>query len=128
MKLLTILVLCALAVGCGYGSHSQMQSPGTVPTISQLMPTSVNHGDPGFNLTVTGAKFASGAFVTFNNQQMMTTWTNSGQVVAAIPSAAIASAGTVNVIVTNPATGGGGLYGGGGTAAAPSTPVQFTIN
>jgi hypothetical protein len=64
--------------------------------------------------------------VTFNSTKMSTTWTNSTQVTAAIPQAAIASAGTVQVTVTNPASGGG-IYGGG-TAAATSTAVNFTVN
>lgn len=127
MKLLLTLVLCAIAVGCGYGSHSQMaQTPGTAPTISQLSPNSATAGGAAFNLMVTGSQFSSGAFVTFNGTKMTTTWTNATLVTAAIPQAAIASAGTVQVTVTNPASGGG-IYGGG-TAAATSTAVNFTIN
>ena len=37
MKLLTVIVLCALAIGCGYGSHS-MAAPGVAPTISSFNP------------------------------------------------------------------------------------------
>jgi trimeric autotransporter adhesin len=127
MKLLTIFVLCAFAVGCGYGSHSVTPpAPGTTPVINQLSPSSVKANSGDFNLMVTGSQFASGAFVTFNSAKMATTWNSSGQVTAAIPNSAIMNSGTINVTVTNPATGGG-LYGGG-TAAATSTAVPFTIN
>jgi hypothetical protein len=126
MKLLTILILCALAVGCGYGSHSQMPpSAGSAPVISQLMPATATAGGADFNLTVAGTKIATGAFVTFNGAKMATTVTNSTQVVASIPSSAIMSSGTVQVFVTNPGTPGG-IYGGG-TSPAPSNQLPFTI-
>jgi hypothetical protein len=127
MKLLTVLMLCAVAVGCGYGSHSTMPpQPGTTPTIAQFVPASATHGDPGFMLEVDGTNFGSKAFVTFNGAQMTTMWVSSIKVMATIPQSAIASAATVSVIVTNPATPGG-IYGGG-TAAASSQPMNFTIN
>jgi hypothetical protein len=127
MKLLTVLMLCAVAIGCGYGSHATMPATaGTTPVITALNPSSANHTDPGVNLMVNGMSFNSGAFVTFNGAKMQTTWTNSTLVTAMIPQTAIATPGTVNVIVTNPAVSGG-LYGGG-TNAAQSQPAQFTIN
>lgn len=129
MKLLTVLLLCAVAIGCGYGSSTPMQVAGTTPTINQqngLSPSSMAENTGPFPLTVIGANFASSAFVTFNNQQMPTTWTNSGKVVAMIPNSAIQTSGMVNVIVTNPATKSGGIYGGG-TAAASSQAAIFTI-
>jgi IPT/TIG domain len=127
MKLLAVLTLCAVAVGCGYGTHSTMPpAAGTTPTIMQLTPNSATAGGPAFNLMITGTNFGSKAVVNFNNTAMMTTWTNSTQVTAAIPQSAIANAGTVQVTVTNPASGGG-IYGGG-TAAATSAPMNFTIN
>jgi hypothetical protein len=122
MKLLTVLMLCALAIGCGYGSHA-MATPGTMPTIASFNPPSATAGGAAFSLQVMGANFGSGAFVTFNNAQMATTWNSAGQVTAQIPQAAIATAQTVPVTVTNPATGG--IYG---TRAATSTAMMFTIN
>lgn len=121
MRLLTILTFCVFTVGCGYGSHST--PPAAMVAISQLSPSSATHGDPGFSLTVEGANFASGAVVKFNSAAMTTTFDNSGEVKAAIPQSAIATAGTVPVTVTNPATGG--IYG---TPAVTSAPMNFTIN
>ncbi len=122
MKLLTVLMLCAVAIGCGYGSHA-MATPGTAPSITSFNPPSATAGGAAFSLQVTGANFGSGAFVTFNNAQMSTTWNSSTQVTAQIPQTAIATAQTVPVTVTNPATGG--IYG---TKAATSTVMMFTIN
>ena len=127
MKLLTILVLCAVAVGCGYGSHSTMPpAAGTTPTITQLSPMMVAANSGAFNLTVTGTKFASGAFVNFGpNNKMTTTVMSSTQAVASIPNSAIMNSGMVQVTITNPGTPGG-IYGGG-TSPAPSTAVPFTV-
>ena len=130
MKLLTILMLSAIAVGCGYGSHSPTPpTAGVTPSISTLVPDNVDHGAANFMLTVNGANFGSRAVVNFNGTAMTTTWVNAGQVTAPIPSSSIMNAGVVPVTVTNPAVAGtGGPYGGGGTSAATSSATNFTIN
>ena len=126
MKLLTILMLSAIAVGCGYGSHSTTPPmAGVTPTISMLVPASETHGTD-FLLTVDGANFGSKAVVNFNGAAMTTSWMNAGQVMAQIPGSAIMNAGVVPVTVTNPAVSGG-IYGGG-TSAATSSAMNFTIN
>jgi hypothetical protein len=122
MKLLTVLMLCAVAIGCGYGSHA-MATPGTMPAISSFNPPSATAGGPAFSLKVEGSNFSPQAFVTFNNTKMATVQDNSGEVAAMIPQAAIATAQTVQVTVTNP--GSGGIYG---TTATTSQPMMFTIN
>jgi hypothetical protein len=121
MKLLTVIVLCALAIGCGYGSHS-MPAPGVAPTITSFNPASATAGGAAFPLLVMGSNFSTQAFVTFNNQKMTTVQNSSGQVTAMIPQAAIATAATVAVTVTNPGTGG--IYG---TTATTSQPMNYTI-
>jgi IPT/TIG domain-containing protein len=127
MKLLTILMLSAIAVGCGYGSHSTTPPmAGTTPTISQLVPDNVDHGAAAFTLTVNGANFGSKAVINFNGAPMTTSVANSGQVMTQIPGSAIMNAGVVPVTVTNPAVSGG-IYGGG-TSAATSSAMNFTIN
>src|SRR5215469_11705873 len=98
MKLLTILMLSAIAVGCGYGSHSTTPPmAGTTPTISSLAPASVQHGAAAFVLQVNGANFGSKAVINFNGTAMTTMWMNAGQVTAQIPSSAIMNAGVVPV-------------------------------
>lgn len=122
MKLVTALVLCAVAIGCGYGSRS-MTTPATMPAISSFNPPSATAGGPAFSLKVEGSNFSPQAFVTFNNVKMTTVQDNSGEVTAMIPQAAISTAATVQVTVTNP--GSGGIYG---TVAVTSAPMPFTIN
>ena len=127
MKLLMVLLLTALSVGCGYSKKSTTPpAPGTMPTISQLSPPSTAAGSSQFPLTVKGTNFSSTAVVNFNGSAMTTTFDSTMQVKATIPASAVATAGTVPVTVTNPGTPGG-LYGGG-TSAATSAPMNFTIN
>ena len=127
MKLLLTLTLALMAVGCGYSSKSTTPpGPGSVPTISGLVPNNANHGGPAFTLEVDGAQFGSQATVNFNNISYSATWVNAGKLQAMIPAAAINTAGTFQVTVTNPGTMGG-LYGGG-TLPETSTAMNFTVN
>lgn len=127
MKLLLVLLLCAVGFGCGYGSHSTTPpTPASTPTITQLNPPNVVANSGSFTLEVDGSNFAANAVVVFNGANQTTTWVSAGKVTASIPNSAIATAGTVPVKVTNQATVGG-LYGGG-TTAVSSQPMNFTIN
>lgn len=127
MKLLMVILLAATGVGCGYSKPATMPpQPGTMPTISQLMPPSTAVGSMNFTLIVQGTNFNSNAVVKFNGAAMTTTFDSATEVKAAIPASAVSTKATVPVTVTNPGTPGG-LYGGG-TAAATSAPMDFTIN
>ena len=126
MKLLVVLSLAAIGVGCGYSKSTTPMQAGTVPTIAQLVPSSANSGGPAFTFEVDGTNFNSNAVIKFNSTAMMTTWVSAAKLTTMIPSTAIMNAGTVPVTVTNPGTPGG-IYGGG-TASATSTAVNFTIN
>ena len=126
MKLLIVLFLTALSVGCGYSKHTTPVQPGTIPTIAQLVPNNANAGGPAFTFEVDGANFASQAGINFNGAAMNTTRVSAAKLTTMIPATAIMNKGTVPVTVTNPATPGG-IYGGG-TSAATSTPMNFTIN
>ena len=132
MKNLAMVMLAAMAaftLACGYSSKATTPStPGTVPTISQLAPDSMNHGGAAFVLTVNGGSFSSTAVINFNGTAKTTTYVSGNQLMATIPASAIESAGTVPVTVTNPATSGMGAYGSGGTLAETSSPMNFTIN
>ena len=88
-----------------------------LPQISSIAPSSVTVGGAAFTLTLTGTGFVTGATVNFGSNPAITpSSVTSTQIVATIPAADIATAGTVNVAVTNPA--------GGGTSNAQT----FTIN
>ena len=93
----------------------QVQAVNTVdPLLNSLTPATAEAGTPGFNLTVTGSNFKSGAVVSFNGQALATTYNSSASLVATVPTAAIATAGSYPVTVTNP----------GGAA---SVSVTFTV-
>jgi len=109
------VVSLLLLAGCG-SDNSTSGGSNSTPTITTISPnTSVAGGAP-FMLTVNGTNFVAASTVNFGGAALPTAFVNSAQLVAAIPAAAIASAGTPAVTVTNPAPGGG-----------TSNPVNFTI-
>jgi hypothetical protein len=126
MKLLAVLLLTTLAVGCGYSHTTTPIQPGTMPVITGLVPNNANHGGVAFTFAVDGSQFHSAAVINFNAVAQTTTFVSSAKLTTMISSTAIANAGTVPVTVTNPGTPGG-IYGGG-TQAATSTAMNFTIN
>ncbi len=76
--------------------------PNTQPVVSSISPTSATAGGPAFALTVNGSGFVQGSQVSFNLNNVTTTFVSSSQLTAAIPASAIAIAGNPYVIVTNP--------------------------
>jgi hypothetical protein len=76
--------------------------PNTQPVVTSISPTSATAGGPLFTLTVNGSGFVQGSQVTFNLNNVSTTFVNSIQLTASIPAHAIAIAGNPYVIVTNP--------------------------
>jgi hypothetical protein len=85
-------------------------------SLTSISPSSATAGGAAFALTLTGTGFVSGASVNFGTATITPSSVTSTQIVATIPAADIAAAGTVNVTVTNPA--------GGGTSNAQT----FTVN
>jgi len=77
------------------------------PTISSIDPTSTTANGLGFNLTVYGSNFVSGATVYFSGTAISTTYVSASQLNASVPQAQVASAGNYPVYVINPAPGGG---------------------
>ncbi|MBI5653990.1 MAG: hypothetical protein HZC40_26605 [Chloroflexi bacterium] len=96
------------------GRPLQVTAP-IAPAITSLAPSSTTAGGAGFTLTVNGSNFINGAIVYWNGSARATTFIHSAQLTAAIPSADIASAGSINVSVVNP---------GGATSNAQT----FTVN
>jgi hypothetical protein len=126
MRLLIVVFLTLISVGCGYSKSTMPAQPGTMPAIAQLNPSSVIAGSSSFAFEVDGTNFGSAAVINFNGASQTTTRVSAAKLMTTIPASAIMNAGTVPVTVTNPGTPGG-MYGGG-TAAATSTPMNFTIN
>jgi hypothetical protein len=128
MKIISVLWLTVLAVGCGgYGSSTKVTppQPGAVPAIAQLAPNTVTAGAPSFMLTVNGSNFAGNSVVNWGSATPSTTFVTGKQLMTAIPASMITAAGTVSVTVTNPGTPGGQY--GGGTMAETSNAMTFTI-
>jgi len=107
MKTFFLLLLALPATGCGYSKKNGMVAAGT-PVIAQLNRSSKPAGSPGFDLTVNGSRFASGATVPFNSAPHLPMMVMSNQLVVAINASEIATAGSVPVQVQNP--GGTGIY------------------
>jgi len=119
--------LLALGMACGYSSHATTPpTVGTMPNISALAPTSTTAGSTSVVLTVNGANFNLNATINWKGTALVTTHVSGAQVMATIPDADVATAGTAAVTVTNPGTPGG-IYGGG-TMAETSNSMTFTIN
>jgi 6-phosphogluconolactonase (cycloisomerase 2 family) len=90
--------------------------PPIVPlVVSNISPTSATVGGPAFTLTVNGSGFVQGSQVSFNLNNVTSTFVNSTQLTASIPASALAIAGNPYVIVTNP---------DGSTSVA----LTFTVN
>ena len=98
-----------------------------VPFLSlPLVPDAVAPGGAGFTLTVNGAGFFSGATVNFNGAALSTTFVNSRQLTAVVPSTDIASASTASISVVNPAPGGGRSNVISLSIATPEATVSLT--
>jgi hypothetical protein len=78
-----------------------------VPLLTSLSPTSISASNGAFTLTINGSNFVSGATVQWNGSARTTTYVNSTQLTAAIPTNDVATAGSAAITVNNPAPGGG---------------------
>jgi hypothetical protein len=86
------------------------------PSLSSLLPNSATHGGGDFEMRLSGSGFGANAFVEWNGTFVATAFIGPSQLVAYIPAALFANAGSVSVTVTNPAPGGG-----------TSSAVMFTV-
>ncbi len=96
----------------------QVQATNTVdPAISTLSPSTIAAGGPDLPLTISGSNFAVGAVVSFNGQNVATTYNSATSLTALVPAAATAAPGSYPVAVTNP----------GGTSSAATTFVVSNV-
>ncbi|MEW5977108.1 MAG: choice-of-anchor D domain-containing protein [Acidobacteriota bacterium] len=86
------------------------------PVISSLNPPSVLAGSPSFTLVLIGAGFGDSDVVQWNGSPLVTTWINTTQSTAVVPTALVATAGTAAVIVLNQPD------------QLVSAPATFTVN
>jgi subtilase family serine protease len=83
--------------------------------ISSLSPATAVAGADAFTLTVTGTNFVSGSTVMWGTTALATTYGSATSLTAAVTSAQLASAGSVNVTVKN-------------TSASSSAASTFKVN
>ena len=95
----------------------QVKVSSPAPQVISLAPSTAVAGGAAFALSVTGSGFVNGSVAQWNGSPRSTTYVSPTQLLAAISSADVASAGTANVTVFNPAPGGG-----------VSSALQFTSN
>ncbi len=99
----------------------QVQAVNTVdPLINSLSPNTIEAGSADFALTVTGSNFKPGAVVSFNGQSLVTTYSSATSLIATVPAATVATAGSYPVAVTNP--------GGVGSPAATFTVTPALVH
>jgi uncharacterized protein (TIGR03437 family) len=76
-------------------------TPSAAPAgITGLMPSTVVAGGPDLVLTVQGTGFVAASTVDFNGSPLVTTFVGSGQLVATVPAALTAVAGTAKITVS----------------------------
>ncbi|HET9504577.1 MAG TPA: T9SS type A sorting domain-containing protein [Hymenobacter sp.] len=93
----------ASATGSLRIDNFQVQAINTVdPFINSLSPSTVAAGGPNLPLTITGSNFAAGAVVSFNGQNVATTYNSATSLTALVPAAATAAPGSYPVVVANP--------------------------
>jgi hypothetical protein len=90
--------------------------PNPGPVITSLSKNIAVAGSGGFNLTVQGANFIESSLVYWNGTARTTTFVNSTQLTAAIPTIDLIAPGVAQVSVFTPAPGGG-----------TTNPLAFTI-
>jgi IPT/TIG domain len=103
MRLVGIMLLACVMIGCSYGSRNY--NPGMTgggagaPTMSAMMPNSAMAGSAGLTMTVNGTNFGTDAVVYWNMSILPTTFVSSNQVIAMIPASDLMSAGMIPVYV-----------------------------
>ena len=102
MKLVIVLLLTFVTLGCGYGSmHNYNTMTNSAVQMSQIMPNAVMAGASGFMLTVNGSGFSSNSVVYWNSTPLSTQFVSGNQLVAGVPAAEVAMPATVQVYVSS---------------------------
>ncbi len=93
--------------GGGVSSPAVFTMFNPVPVLTSISPSSATQGSPDFTLTLTGNNFLSTSVVSFNGQQLQTTYINSTGLEAVVPAIAVQASRDYPVKVINPGPGGG---------------------
>jgi len=87
----------------------------SVPTITDLSPSSAIKDEAGFTMTVTGTNYVNGAIVYWGSTALTTTFGSSTSLTATVPSTLLTATGSFSITVKNPDNGTSG-------------PATFTVN
>ncbi|MEK7832545.1 MAG: kelch repeat-containing protein, partial [Acidobacteriota bacterium] len=82
---------------------------------ASVSPSQITEDGPSLQITINGSGFASNSVVLFNGQPLVTTFVNSTQLRANVPSALMQNPGFATVVVQTP------IAGGSTTTTAPQT-------
>ena len=89
-------------------SATNLAAQSAIPFVNHpLVPSSVSPGSGELALTVNGTGFVSTSVVKWNGTPLGTAFVNSHQLVADVPSSALAAVGTASITVFTPTPGGG---------------------
>jgi len=108
---LSICCAAVLLTSC----QEQINYP--APTLTSILPVSIEAGQPAFLLNLKGGNFTPASMVLWNGSQRVTLFTNTGVLTAQILASDIQNAGVALITVSTPQPGGG-----------VTQPQQFTIN
>ncbi|MGD1210524.1 MAG: hypothetical protein ABR973_04090 [Candidatus Acidiferrales bacterium] len=108
---LSICCAAVLLTSC----QEQINYP--APTLTSILPASIEAGQPAFILNVNGGNFTPASQVLWNGSQRVTLFTSAGALTAQILASDVQNAGVALVTVSTPQPGGG-----------TTQPQQFTIN
>jgi hypothetical protein len=95
------------APGGGTSQPSTFTIDNPVPTLTELIPNSIQAGSAGFTLTVKGTNFVTTSKVYWNGNARQTTYDGAHTLQANILASDVKNPGTATVTVGNPAPGGG---------------------
>jgi hypothetical protein len=99
LKIVSVLV-CLLFI-----ARIPLKAQAAPPAITQINPTTVAAGGPGFSLTVLGSGFVVNSVVQVNGSNLATVFVSGGQLTATVPASDIATAGSLAITVFNPVVG-----------------------
>ena len=104
MRLISLLLLFSLTVGCGSGTHVAGSDPRpgfgvTFPSITALTPSSTPVNSAPFTMTIQGTNFGTDALALFNGVTQQTTVINSTELLVTVTDTDLMFAGLTHVLV-----------------------------
>jgi hypothetical protein len=104
MRLISLLLLFSLTVGCGSGTHLAGTDPRpgfgvTFPSITALTPSSSPVNSAPFTMTIEGINFGTDALALWNGAPQQTTLINSTEILVRVTDTDLMFAGLTHVLV-----------------------------